>query len=190
MSCFSSESIKMLLVANNKVSETMRNCSVIRGRKYRVGWDSEWEVQQLLGVLRVQVFFTLTLVWLGLVLLTDWLWHEHKCHISTWCQGEEEISPKGEKKKSSQKGFQPIFFVFYWPVGWITHPFLHQLLSKLPRSVLNHNRHLTLKPRSNYRQAKSTQNWRGKFYPTVRDGAKWYAGWSDVRPSGFARMRQ
>lgn len=62
MSCFSSESIKMLLVANNKVSETMRNCSVIRGRKFRVGWDSEREVQQLLGVLRVQVFFTLTLV--------------------------------------------------------------------------------------------------------------------------------
>lgn len=62
MSCFSSESIKMLLVANNEVSETISNCSVIRGRKYRVGWDSEWEVQQLLGVLGVQVFFKFTLL--------------------------------------------------------------------------------------------------------------------------------
>lgn len=123
MSCFSSESIKMLLVANNEVSETISNCSVIRGRKYRVGWDSEWEGQQLLGVLGVQVFFKFTLLWLGLVSLTDGCDKKTSVTSTHGVKGKKRNLPREKKKKTFlRKTFSrfPLYFIGQW-AGSHTH---------------------------------------------------------------------
>lgn len=117
MSCFSSESIKMFLVANNKVSETIRNCAVIRGRKCRVGWDSEWvepcgRFNSSLGFSGSK--FSSSLHYSGLV----WFYSQTGCDMKTsvtsthGVKGKKRNLPR-EGKKSFSERLGVISFVFY-----------------------------------------------------------------------------
>lgn len=75
-----------------------------------MGWDSGWEVQQLLGVPRIQVVFKFILLWLGLVSLTD-------CDMKTsvasthGVKGKKRNLPREENKAFCRRHACLLYFI-------------------------------------------------------------------------------